>query len=156
MNSSPENDLHFMGLALNEARKAEERGEVPVGAVLVLNGEVIAASGNGKEASNLATHHAEILVLEEASRRLKRWRLSDCELYVSLEPCAMCAGALVQARLKRLVFGAFDPKAGAVKSLYQLLSDSRLNHQVEVLGGVMQEECGQILSEFFKKRRAEK
>ncbi len=156
MNSSPENDLHFMKLALNEARKAEERGEVPVGAVLVLDGEVIAASGNGKEASGLATHHAEILVLEEASRRLKRWRLSDCELYVSLEPCAMCAGALVQARLKRLVFGAFDPKAGAVKSLYQLLSDPRFNHQAEVLGGVMQEECGQILSEFFKKRRAEK
>ncbi|MEK6556012.1 MAG: tRNA adenosine(34) deaminase TadA [Bdellovibrionota bacterium] len=149
-------DAKFMKLALNLASEAALAGEVPVGALIVLNGEIIAQAGNTKEAEKMPTHHAELKAIEAAALKLGRWRLSDCELYVTLEPCSMCAGAIVQARLKRLIFGARDPKAGAVRSLYELVSDPRLNHRAEITEGVLANECGAVLSAFFKKRRLEK
>jgi tRNA(adenine34) deaminase len=152
----PAIDAKFMKLALNLASEAAAAGEVPVGALVVLNGEIIAQAGNTKEAENAPTHHAELKAIEMAAQKLGRWRLSDCEIYVTLEPCSMCAGAIVQARLKRVIFGTRDPKAGAVRSLFELVSDPRLNHRAEITEGILAEECGTILSQFFKKRRAEK
>jgi tRNA(adenine34) deaminase len=152
----PDIDAKFMKLALNLASEAAQTGEVPVGALVVLNGEIIAQAGNTKEAENAPTHHAELKAIEAAAQKLGRWRLSDCEIYVTLEPCSMCAGAIVQARLKRVIFGTRDPKAGAIRSLFELVSDPRLNHRAEITEGILAEECGAILSQFFKKRRAEK
>jgi tRNA(adenine34) deaminase len=149
-----ENDVRFMELALRQAELAAALGETPVGAVFVFNGEAIAAAHNRREIDRDPTAHAELLALREASRRLDRWRLTGGALYVTLEPCLMCAGAIVLARLDRLVYGALDPKAGAVTSLYQTLADPRLNHRVEVVGGVLAEPCGALLSEFFRARRA--
>lgn len=149
-------DAKFMKLAINLASAAAASGEVPVGALIVLNGEIIAQAGNTKEAEKSPTHHAELKAIEAAAKKLERWRLSDCELYVTLEPCSMCSGAIVQARLKRLIFGARDPKAGAVRSLFELVSDSRLNHRAEITEGVLADECGAILSQFFKQRRLQK
>ncbi len=143
----------YMKQALGLALRAAEAGEVPVGALVVCNGQVIAEAWNQKEASGIPTHHAEILALEAAASRLGRWRLSDCDLYVTLEPCPMCAGALVQARVRRVVYGTVDPKAGAAKSLYQILTDPRLNHRCEVEEGVLRDECAQVLKDFFKSRR---
>jgi len=142
-----------MTLALQEAQKGGESGEIPVGAILVREGEIIAQDHNRPIGLADPTAHAEILVLREAAHKLKNYRLLGCTLYVTLEPCAMCAGAIWQARISRLVFGAPDPKAGAVVSLFQLLSDDRLNHQVEIISGVLQKECAEILRLFFARLR---
>ncbi len=147
------NDQKFMQRALDLARHAAEQGEVPVGAVVVFEGEEVAAAYNLRETLPSAIAHAELTAISLACEALERWRLSGCTLYVTLEPCVMCAGAIVNSRIDRVVYGARDPKAGAVDSLYQVLADARLNHRPEVVGGVLAEECGQILSDFFKGRR---
>ncbi len=143
-------DDRFMQQALREAEKAALRREAPVGAVAVLGEKVIARSHNLRETKQDPLGHAEIYLLSKAAKKLGRWRLSDVTLYVTLEPCLMCMGALIQARVGRLVFGAFDPKAGACGSLYDLSKDSRLNHRIEVTPGVLEKECSRILSDFFK------
>ncbi len=142
-----------MRMALEEAEKAFSMGEVPIGAVLVRNGGPIARAHNRRETWGDATAHAEILALKEGCRQVGGWRLTDSSLYVTLEPCPMCAGALLQARVERLVYGADDPKAGAVRSLYTLLEDERLNHCVDVKAGLLKDECSQILQRFFNMRR---
>ena len=142
-----------MLLALDQARLAARHGDVPVGAVVIDQaGNALAAAGNEREIRHDPTAHAELLALREASRRLQSWRLTGLTLVVTLEPCTMCAGALVLARVARLVFGAFDPKAGAVSSLFDVLRDPRLNHRVEVRGGVLEAECSALLKEFFADR----
>lgn len=146
-------DLRFMTLALALAGEAAARGEVPVAAVIVENGHVIATSANEKEQAIDPLGHAEIRVIREAAAKLGRWRLIGCTLYVTLEPCVMCAGAIVHSRVDRVVYGAKDAKAGAVESLYQVLTDSRLNHRPQVESGVMAKECGDILSKFFAAKR---
>ncbi len=139
-----------MRLALDEARRAGAAGDTPVGAVLLDDaGSVVAAAGNRREQSHDPTAHAEVLVLRAGARARGDWRLSGYTVVVTLEPCAMCAGALVLARIDRLVFGAYDPKAGAVASLFDLVRDPRLNHRVDVRGGVLEQECGRLLSDFF-------
>lgn len=148
-----EMDRRFMREAMAQARMAGELGEVPVGAVVGPGGEVIAAAHNLKEATADPTAHAEVLALQAASRTLRSWRLHGCTLYVTLEPCVMCAGAIVQARIDRLVYGAYDPKAGAAGSLWDVLRDQRNNHWVEVSGGVLASECGSLLKQFFTERR---
>lgn len=146
--------LGHMELALAEARAAAARGEVPVGAVLVdPTGEVVAAAGNRTRELSDPSAHAEMLVIREAAARLGSERLTDHNLYVTLEPCPMCAGAILQARIPTVIFGALDPKAGAVQSLYKLLSDARLNHRCEIVPGVMAAECGEILTRFFAEKR---
>jgi len=139
--------------ALQEAKKALDKDEPPVGAVIVKDGEIIARGHNLRENLKDPTAHAEMLAIKAAAGSMERWRLSDCTMYVTLEPCAMCAGAMVLARLHRLVYGASDPKAGAVNSLMNLVSDERLNHQVEVESGILAEECGDLLRDFFSSRR---
>ena len=142
-----------MRLALDQARLAAGHGDVPIGAVLLdPSGEVLAAAGNRREVDSDPTAHAEILVLREAARAAGSWRLVDCTLVVTLEPCTMCAGALVLARVGTLVFGAYDPKAGAVASLFDVVRDPRLNHRVDVRGGILEAECGTLLSDFFAAR----
>jgi tRNA(adenine34) deaminase len=142
-----------MRLALEQARMAARHGDVPVGAVVIDQaGEVLAAAGNEREIRHDPTAHAEILALREASRKLRSWRLSGLTLVVTLEPCTMCAGALVLARVTRLVFGAFDPKAGAVSSLFDVVRDPRLNHRVDVRSGVLEAECSALLKNFFSSR----
>jgi tRNA(adenine34) deaminase len=146
-------DAYFMRLALREAQRAPVHEDVPIGAVLVHSGEVLAAAHNERELREDPTAHAEILALREAARALGSWRLLDCALYVTLEPCAMCAGAIVLARVPRVVFGATDPKAGAAGSVLEVLAEPRLNHRPEVLSGVLAPDCGQLLSGFFASRR---
>ena len=142
-----------MRLALEQARLASMHGDVPVGAVVIDEaGSLLAAAGNEREIRQDPTAHAELLALREASRRLRSWRLTGLTLVVTLEPCTMCAGALVLARIARLIFGAFDPKAGAVSSLFDVVRDPRLNHRVEVRGGVLEAECGALLKDFFASR----
>ena len=143
-----------MALALTEAKRALEHGDVPVGAVVVHDGEVIAARHNERELTNDPAAHAEVLALRDAATKLGTWRLNDCTLFVTLEPCPMCAGALVNARLERVVFGAHDMRGGAVGSLYNLCSDPRLNHEVQVQSGVAVEECAELLTDFFSAKRA--
>jgi len=139
-----------MRLALDQARVAADHGDVPVGAVLVdPSGDIVAAAGNERELASDPTAHAELLVLRQAARALRSWRLTDHTLVVTLEPCTMCAGALVLARVSRLVFGAYDAKAGAVASLWDVVRDPRLNHRVDVRGGILEAECGAVLREFF-------
>src|SRR3954467_7261604 len=142
-----------MHLALEEARKAEAMGEVPVGAVVVLEGQVVGRGCNRNLTDNDPSAHAEIVALRNAGAAIGNHRLLDCELYVTIEPCAMCAGALIQARLKRLTYGAADPKAGAVKSVLEVLNHPALNHEMEVVPGLLAEECGMVLQDFFRKRR---
>ena len=149
-------DLRLMALALAEATQAAVEDEVPIGAIVVRDGQVLGAAHNQREQLRDPTAHAEMIAITQAATALNSWRLEDCTLYVTLEPCPMCAGAIVQARIKRVVYGADDPKAGAVRSLYQLLQDSRLNHRCEVVSGVMAEECGRVLSEFFQQKRLTK
>lgn len=149
-------DLGYMDLALQEAAKAAEKEEIPVGAVVVWKGKVIGRGHNQREGLQSPVAHAEILALQEASSRLRSWRLHECTLYATLEPCIMCVGAVLQARLSRLVFGCLDPKGGAVESLYRLCEDSRLNHRLEVTRGIRESECGRILSEFFSCLRSKK
>jgi tRNA(adenine34) deaminase len=146
-------DDYFMRLALREAERALEHDDVPIGAVLVRNGELVAGAHNERELRQDPTAHAEIIALREAARLAGSWRLLDVVLYVTLEPCAMCAGAVVLARLPRVVYGASDPKAGACGSVLDVLGESRLNHRPEVAGGLLGEECGGLLSEFFASRR---
>jgi tRNA(adenine34) deaminase len=147
-------DREMMGRAIELARKAMTLGEVPVGAVVTRRGRVIAEAFNLRETLEDPTAHAERLALTLAGRALGSWRLDECTLYVTLEPCPMCAGAIVQARLGRLVYGADDPKAGACRSLYRIADDPRLNHRARIEPGVLKEECGAILSEFFRGKRA--
>jgi len=143
-----------MRLALEEARACLEWGDVPVGAVVVRGGEVVAGAGNQRERRADPTAHAEILALRRAGTALGSWRLEGCVLYATVEPCAMCAGALVWARVDRLVFGAVDPKAGFAGSLGDLVRDPRLNHRLEVTSGVLEDECGDLVREFFRTMRA--
>ena len=143
----------FMKEALKEAKKAYDKLEVPVGAVIVKNGKIIARAHNLKEIKKDTTKHAEILAIQKASRKLESWRLLDCEMYVTLEPCSMCAGAIINARIKKLYIGALDEKTGAVGSVFNLFEDYKFNHNVEVEQGIMQDECEKILKDFFKKLR---
>ena len=140
----------FMREALKEAQKAYDQAEVPIGAVVVLNGEIIGRGHNLREKEQDATLHAEIKAIRQANQHLGSWRLEDCELFVTLEPCPMCSGAMILARMKRVAFGAFDPKAGTAGTFMNLLQDSRFNHQVEVEQGVLEDECKEILQQFFK------
>ncbi|MGV8083836.1 MAG: tRNA adenosine(34) deaminase TadA [Coriobacteriia bacterium] len=143
-------DEVFMAMALDEARRAAEIGEVPIGAVVVCDGAVVASAGNRRETDFDPTAHAEMSAIREAAQRLERWRLSDCTVYVTLEPCPMCAGAMHQARIERCVYGATDPKAGALGTLYDLSNDERLNHRFEVTPGVLAEESAALLQDFFR------
>ncbi len=146
-------DERWIRAAIEEARRCASWGDVPIGAVVVRDGEAIAAVGNERERRRDPTAHAEVLALRAASERIGSWRLDGCTLYVTLEPCAQCAGALVLAKVGRVVFGAADPKAGMAGSVEDLLRHPRLNHRAEVLGGVMAEECGAVLREFFEGKR---
>jgi tRNA(adenine34) deaminase len=146
-------DDSWMRRALNLAVSAMEQDEVPVGAIVVYRQRVIGSGWNQREQLKDPTAHAEMIAITQAASTLESWRLIDCTLYVTLEPCPMCAGAILQARIPRVVYGARDPKAGAVDSLYQLLNDERLNHSAEITGGVLAVECGSLLSEFFEAKR---
>jgi tRNA(adenine34) deaminase len=149
----PSQDEIWMQHAMAEAKAAQDHGEVPVGAVIVKSGELIATGQNRNLRDNDPTAHAEIVALRAAGKSLGNHRLPDCEMYVTIEPCAMCGGAMVHARLKRLIYGAHDPKAGAAGSVMQVLNHPKLNHQMEAAGGVLEEECSQLLREFFQSRR---
>ncbi|MBN1473616.1 MAG: tRNA adenosine(34) deaminase TadA [Syntrophaceae bacterium] len=146
-------DEEYMQIALDEARKAFDADEVPVGAVVVSEGIVLARAYNSPITNSDPSGHAEMLALRKAADALGNYRLNCASLYVTLEPCVMCAGAIIQARLSRLIFGARDPKTGAVVSLYNILTDERLNHQVEITEGILSDECGEILSRFFRQKR---
>ncbi|MBT2714326.1 tRNA adenosine(34) deaminase TadA [Pseudomonas sp. ISL-88] len=150
------NDEYYMREAIKEAKKAEEKGEVPIGAVLVLHDEIVARAHNLRETEQRALAHAEMLAIDEACRKLGTWRLEEAVLYVTLEPCPMCAGAVVLSRVDKVVFGAFDPKGGCAGTLMNLLQEERFNHQAEVVNGVLEEECGEMLSAFFRKLRRQK
>ncbi len=147
------NDEDYMRLALAEAHKAAELGEVPIGAVVVREGAVVSAACNLRETEHNPAGHAEFTAIEQAAQRLGAWRLTGCTVYVTLEPCIMCAGLMHQARVDRCVFGAYDPKAGALGTLYQINADERLNHVFEAQGGVLEDECAQLLRDFFRARR---
>ncbi|WP_420094256.1 tRNA adenosine(34) deaminase TadA [Paenibacillus faecalis] len=160
--TSPFNDPHavdnydheyWMREAIREARKAEQLGEVPIGAVIVQGDKIIGRGYNLRETTFDATAHAEMVAIRDASSRLGAWRLLDCRLYVTLEPCPMCAGAIVQSRVPQLVYGTSDPKAGCAGTLMNLLQDSRFNHRTEVIHGVLQEECAALLTQFFRRLR---
>ena len=142
-----------MKVALEEAEEAYRRGEVPVGAVLVREGNILARAHNSPIVSNDPSAHAEMLVLRQAADIIGNYRLAGTDLYVTLEPCIMCAGAIVNARVERVIFGARDPKYGAVVSLYNIFTDKRLNHQVKITEGILREECGEIMSRFFREKR---
>lgn len=146
---------YYMGIALEEAQKAFEKGEVPVGAVVVKGGSVIGRGHNLVESAKDPTAHAEILAIRQAAEFLGGWRLAGCDLYVTVEPCAMCAGAVVLARISRLFIGTPDPKAGACFSVNHLVTDPRLNHQVELIAGILEEECKQLMRTFFRQLRKE-
>lgn len=142
-------------MAIAAAKRAARSDEVPVGAVIVRNGEVIAVGNNRKERENCALFHAETVAIRKACRKLGNWYLDGCEMYVTLEPCPMCAGALINSRLDKLYFGAYDPKAGCCGSLTNLVGDRRFNHTLEVEGGILKEECAALLSGYFKNKRAQ-
>lgn len=148
-------ELHaaMMRLALDEARAALAEEEVPIGAVITREGRIVASAHNQREQLKDPTAHAEMIAITQAAQTLGDWRLDGCSLYVTLEPCPMCAGAILQARLTTLVYGAADPKAGAVHTLYQLLDDSRLNHRTLAVRGILADECGQLLTDFFRRQR---
>jgi tRNA(adenine34) deaminase len=148
-----EHDIYFMRLALKEAGLAFKKGEVPVGAVLVKEGNPLSTAHNQRESLKDPSAHAEVLALRAGAEKSKSWRLNDATLYVTKEPCIMCAGAIVNSRIERLVYGCSDEKAGGVESLYTILSDKRLNHQVEIITGILEVECSEILKKFFKMRR---
>ena len=143
----------FMQEALKEARKAYDKEEVPIGAVIVKDDKVIARAHNLREIKKQACSHAEILAIQKACKKLDAWRLEDCDMYVTLEPCPMCTGACINARVGRVVFGAYDPKAGCCGTLYNLGKDRRFNHNMEIIGGVRETECGEMLTNFFKNIR---
>jgi tRNA(adenine34) deaminase len=156
MNDQHGIDLAFMQIALEQARQSARRGEVPVGAVLASGETLLASAANQPITMNDPTAHAEILAIREAAARIGNYRLVDTTLYVTLEPCIMCMGAIIHARIQRLVFGALDPKTGAARSRYTIGVDGLLNHRLEIAGGVLEAECSQILKDFFKERRAGK
>jgi tRNA(adenine34) deaminase len=143
----------WMQVAIEEAEKARKIGEVPIGAVVVRNGEIIGRGHNLRETAKDPTLHAEMIAIRQAAERLGGWRLIGCSLYVTLEPCPMCAGAIVQSRIEKVVYGAADPKAGCAGTLMNLLEDERFNHQAEVIPGVMAEQCGSLLTQFFRELR---
>jgi tRNA(adenine34) deaminase len=149
----PQTDIEFMRQALAEAEKAVALGETPIGAVLVIGNEIIAAAHNMRETWQDPSAHAELLVVREASAKLGRWRLTDATVYVTLEPCLMCSGALVLARVNRLVYGCRDPKAGALGSVYDVVRDGRLNHVYRITPGILEAECSEVLQVFFEKLR---
>lgn len=153
--SVDQSDERFMRMAIDQAFIAEENGDVPIGCVIVHQGRVIAKGYNQREQLHDPTAHAEIVALTQASDYIGNWRLEGCTIYVTLEPCPMCAGALVLGRLDRLVYGTDDPKTGAVRSLYNIVQDPRLNHRLTVTSGVLQEDCQKQLQDFFKRRRLE-
>lgn len=155
MNSDLINE-HWMRRAIEAAQKAEAIGEVPVGALIVKDNKVISVGYNKKENLKSSLGHAELIAIHKASKTLGAWRLSECSLFVTLEPCSMCTGALVQARIGQVFFGAFDPKAGACGSVMSLHQNPQLNHRFTAIGGILEQECSHILKEFFKKKRAEK
>ncbi len=144
---------HFMRLALEEAERAYQEDEAPIGAVIVHENRIIASAHNQREQLNDPTAHAEMIAITQAAEALRCWRLEGCTLYVTLEPCPMCAGAIVQARIPVVVYGAADPKAGAVRTLYKLLDDPRLNHRCQIVPDVLGEACGRILTQFFQQQR---
>ena len=146
-------DYYFMERALKQAEVAYKKGEVPVGAVVVKDGEIISRGYNLRESTNDPTAHAELIAMKKASKKINSWRLSGCTLYVTLEPCPMCSGVIVNSRIDRVVFGAYDRKAGCCTTLYHLCNDERFNHRAEILGGVSEEKCAKILSDFFKEKR---
>jgi len=148
-----DNHIHWMNEAIAEARKAELIREVPIGAVIVKDGEIVGRGHNLRETTADPTAHAEMIAIREASERLGAWRLLDCTLYVTLEPCPMCAGAIVQARVPLVVYGTPDPKAGCAGTLMNLLQEDRFNHRVDVVSGVLQEECSAMLTDFFRHLR---
>lgn len=148
-----EQDIYFMKLAIEEAKKAEEIQEVPIGAVVVVGGEVISRAHNLRETEQRSVAHAELLAIDDACKKLGTWRLENATLYVTLEPCPMCAGAIVLSRVKRVVYGAVDPKGGCAGTLMNLLTEDRFNHQSEVVAGVLEEECGSLLTNFFRELR---
>ena len=154
-NAADKQDERYMQMALEQARIAEENGDVPIGAVIVHENRIIGKAYNQREQLQDPTAHAEIIALTQAAAALENWHLNGCAIYITLEPCPMCAGALVLARMDRLVYGCDDPKTGACKSLYNIVQDERLNHRLEVTSGVLAEQCGQLLQEFFAKRREE-
>lgn len=149
-------DEYYMELAIREARKAMEQEEVPIGAVIVLDHKVISSAHNLRETTQKATTHAELLAIEKACEEIGSWRLENATLYVTLEPCPMCSGAILLSRIKRVVYGAKDPKAGCAGTLMNLLQDSRFNHQSEVKNGVLEDECGELLRTFFRNLRQKK
>ncbi|CDQ37810.1 MULTISPECIES: tRNA adenosine(34) deaminase TadA [Virgibacillus] len=149
-------DETFMHVAIEEAKKAANQNEVPIGAVITYEGEVIASGYNLRETSQQTLSHAELIAIQQANEFIGSWRLEDCTLYVTLEPCPMCAGTIVQSRIKRVVYGAKDPKAGCAGTLMNLLEEERFNHQVEVTSGVLETECGDLLKNFFKELRQQK
>jgi tRNA(adenine34) deaminase len=149
-----EKDNYFMKAALKAAKKAWENGEVPVGAVLVKDDEIISTGQNSPITSNDPTAHAEIIALREGGEKLKNYRLIDTTLYVTIEPCTMCMGAIIHARIKKLVFGAFDPRAGAAGSLFDFTVENKFNHKVEVKSGILESECRELVQDFFKQKRS--
>ena len=151
-----EKDQQFMLEAIEEAKKAEAIGEVPIGAVVVYEGQIIGRAHNLRETSQNAVTHAELMAIQQACEAIGSWRLEDTTIYVTLEPCPMCAGAILQSRIPRVVYGARDIKAGCVDSLYQLLNDSRFNHECEVTEGILADQCGQLLTIFFRSIRERK
>ena len=149
-------DRKYMRIALEEAEKAKGKMEVPIGAVIVLNDEIIARAHNLRESKQSSTAHAELMAIEQACKKVGSWLLEDAVLYVTLEPCPMCSGAIILSRIKRVVYGASDPKAGCAGTFMNLLTDERFNHQCEVTSGLLEKECGEILTNFFKELRMRK
>ncbi|PRR87588.1 MULTISPECIES: tRNA adenosine(34) deaminase TadA [unclassified Bacillus (in: firmicutes)] len=149
-------DEQFMQEAISEALKAEQIGEVPIGAIIVVDDHIVSRAHNLRETEQRSIAHAELLAIDEACKTTGSWRLEDAVLYVTLEPCPMCAGAIVLSRVKKVVFGAYDPKGGCAGTLMNLLDDERFNHQSEVIGGVLENECGELLSQFFRNLRQRK
>jgi len=155
-NSQSNQDEYFMREAMTLAQQAAARGEVPVGAIVVKDGEIIGRGSNAPIGMHDPSAHAEILAMRDAAKNIDNYRLVDCSLYVTLEPCAMCAGAIQHARIGKLIFGAKDPKTGACGSVVNLMAEDKLNHHTDISAGILENECGQLLSDFFKQRRQEK
>lgn len=149
-------DIKFMKIAIKEAKKGTRYDEVPIGAVIVKDGKVIAKAHNKKEEKKCANYHAEIVAIEKACKKVGDWRLIGCDIYVTLEPCAMCTGALINARVDNIYFGAYDEKAGCCGSLYNLMEDGKFNHSSNVQGGILEKECGQMLTEYFRAKRGKR
>ena len=149
-------DEKYMLEAIKEAKKAESKDEVPVGAIIVLNDKIIARAHNLKENSQTATNHAEVLAINKANKKMSSWRLIDATMYVTLEPCLMCAGAIIQSRIKKVVYGAKDLKAGAIESMININDIKTINHHIEVTRGILEEQCSSIISNYFKNKRLEK